>query len=104
MTRRNHRNDGGKTLYVSDLAALTRRYLPETVTPLGQPRNNTPRENLWRTIKARPEVIDVLDALAQRHERATGEKITNSEIIAAALNLSLPVMASRMFPIGDDHD
>lgn len=101
MTRRNHRNDGGKTLYVSDLEALTRRYLPETLVPYGQPRKSTPRENLWRTIKARPEVIQVLDTLAERHEQATGQKITNSEIIAAALNLSLPVMVSRMFPRGE---
>lgn len=100
MTRRNHRNDGPKALYVGDLEALTRRYLPETqqVHPLGQGPARTPRENLWRTIKARPEIIAVLDALAARHEAATGQNITKSEIIAAALNLSLPVMVARMFP------
>ncbi|TCM84591.1 hypothetical protein [Rhodovulum steppense] len=103
MTRRNHRNGGGKALHVSDLEALARRHLPEIAAhPPGHPSRRTPRENLWRTIKARPEIIQVLDALAERHEQATGQKITNSEIIAAALKLSLPVLASRMFPRADD--
>jgi hypothetical protein len=104
MTRHNHRNGGGKTLYIGDLAALSSRYLPETTRQHqpGQPVRCTPKENLWRTIKARPEIIEVLDALAARHEQATGQTITNSEIIAAALNLALPVLATRMFPQGSN--
>ena len=100
MTRRNHRNGGGKTLFICDLEVLAPRYLPELTSqqPPGHPRKHTARENLWRTIKVRPEIIAVLDALAERYAQATGKKITNSEIIAAALNLSLPVLATRLFP------
>lgn len=100
MTRRNHRNGGGKTLYIGDLAVLALRYLPEITSqqPLAHPSKHIARENRWRTIKTRPEIIEVLDKLAERYAKATGKKITNSEIIAAALNLSLPVLATRLFP------
>lgn len=46
----------------------------------------------------RPEVANVIDCLAQRHVEGTGREITKSKIIAAALNLSLPLLATRMFP------
>lgn len=104
MTQRNHRNTGGKALFVDDLAAVAREHLPELgvhATPQHMSRSR-PRENLWRTIKARPEIIEVLDTLAGRHEQATGRKISNSELIAAALSLSLPVLASRVFDGGKE--
>lgn len=106
MTRRNHLNGGGKTLFIGDLEVSALRYLPEITSqqPPGNSGKHTARENLWRTIKVRPEIIVVLHKLANRYAKATGKKITNSEIIASALNLSLPVLASTLFPSRNDHD
>jgi hypothetical protein len=102
MTRQHHRNDGRKALYLRDLVALGGLYLPELyqVQLVGTYPTSPPRENQWRTLKLRPEVIAVLDVLAQRHEAARGHTITKSEIIAAALKLALPQMVTRMFPEG----
>lgn len=90
-SRANRRNDGSKPMFVSDLRQLTARHLPETI---GRTRAVTE----WSTTRMRPEVATVVDALAQRHAEATGREITKSEIIAAALNLSLPVLVAHVFP------
>lgn len=90
-SRANRRNDGSTPMFISDLRQLTARHLPETI---GQTRSG----DRWSTTRMRPEVANVIDCLAQRHVEGTGREITKSEIIAAALNLSLPVLATRMFP------
>ncbi|TGN53775.1 hypothetical protein E4L95_15870 [Paracoccus liaowanqingii] len=89
--RTNRRTNGTRLMFISDLRELSERHLPETV---GKTRSG----DGWSTTRMRPEVANVIDALAQRHVEGTGREITKSEIIAAALNLSLPVLAARMFP------
>ncbi|MFN3711726.1 MAG: hypothetical protein ACK4S8_14355 [Alishewanella aestuarii] len=90
-SRANRRTDGSRLMFLADLHQLTKHHLPETV--------NAPRDgDLWGMARLRPEVATVIDALARRHTDSTGKAITKSEIMAAALNLSLPVLATRMFP------
>lgn len=93
-SRANRRNDGSNPMFISDLRQLTARHLPETV---GRARDVTE----WSTARMRPEVATVIDTLTQRHADATGREITKSEIIAAALNLSLPVLSANVFPAQD---
>ncbi|WP_103173673.1 hypothetical protein [Paracoccus sp. SY] len=90
-SRANRRNNGTDLMFISDLRQLTARHLPETV-------GVTRKGDQWSMARLRPEVANVIDALAQRHVEGTGKQITKSEILAAALNLSLPVLAARMFP------
>ncbi|WP_234853384.1 hypothetical protein [Paracoccus everestensis] len=90
-SRANRRNNGADLMFISDLRQLTTRHLPETV-------GATRESDQWSMARLRPEVANVIDALAQRHVEGTGRQITKSEIMAAALNLSLPVLAARMFP------
>ncbi|MBW7055993.1 hypothetical protein KY389_04690 [Paracoccus bogoriensis] len=90
-SRANRRNDGTMPLFISDLRQLSARHLPET-------NGETRSGDQWGTARMRPEVASVIDALAQRHVEGTGRPITKSEIVAAALNLSLPVLATRTFP------
>lgn len=92
--RTNRRTTGDRLMFIADLRELSAHHLPETVgmTRLG---------DQWGMARLRPEVANVIDALAQRHAQSTGKAITKSEIMAAALNLSLPVLAARMFPRKD---
>lgn len=89
--RTNHRANGSDLMFIADLRQLSARHLPETI---GVTRSG----DQWSNARLRPEVANALDALAQRHVEGTGRAITKSEIMAAALNLSLPVLAARMFP------
>lgn len=89
--RTNRRTNGSRLLYIADLRELTERHLPETI---GRNREG----DQWSMARLRPEIANVIDALVRRHVAATGKEITKSEIMAAALNLSLPVLAARMFP------
>lgn len=90
--RTNRRTNGSRLMYIADLRELTERHLPETI-------GRTREGDQWSMARLRPEVANVIDALAQRHVEGTGKEITKSEIMAAALNLSLPVLAARMFPV-----
>ncbi|WP_304613512.1 hypothetical protein [Paracoccus sp. (in: a-proteobacteria)] len=92
--RTNRRTNGARLLYVGDLKELSERHLPETV-------GATREGDQWSLARLRPEVATVIDALSARHVDATGRQITKSEVLAAALNLSLPVLAARMFPARD---
>ena len=92
--RTNRRTTGDRLMFIADLRELSARHLPETVRV-------TRSGDQWGMARLRPEVANVIDALAQRHAQSTGKEITKSEIMAAALNLSLPVLAARMFPRKD---
>lgn len=92
--RSNRRTNGARLLYIADLKELAERHLPETAA--------VEREgDQWGLARLRPEVATVIDALTARHADATGRKLSKSEVLACALNLSLPVMAARMFPARD---
>lgn len=92
--RTNRRTTGDRLMFIADLRELSAHHLPETV---GLTRSG----DQWGMARLRPEVANVIDALAARHSTNTGKQVTKSEIVAAALNLSLPVLAARMFPRKD---
>lgn len=89
--RTNRRADGSSLKFIADLRQLTARHLPEAATI-------TRKGDLWGMARLRPEVALVIDALAQRHVEGTGKPLTKSEIMAAALVMALPVLATRQFP------
>lgn len=95
-TRLHRRNDGSPALHFQQFRAMLRDYLPEA---LSRTRADTrPAKDQWVTIKVRPETFHTMSLMVERHQAATGSHLTQSEVLAAAFNLALPVMVSRLFP------
>lgn len=94
--RLHRRNDGTEASHLIAMCATAAEFVPDAITTA------TAREAAgdvaWRACRLRPTVVDVLDALAQRHVEGTGETLTKSETIAAALNIAMPIMVTQGFP------
>ena len=95
--RSNRRDDGSNLMFISDLRRLTRQHLPEAI-PMAALRE----PDQWGTTRLRSEVVVALEALIDRHEQSTGKRPTKSEVVAAALVLSMPVLTDRVFPLTAD--
>lgn len=95
-SRLHRRNDGRTPLHFPQFCAMLHDYLPEAI----QRTQSDTREagDRWGPIKVRPELFHTLSLLTERHEAATGNQITKSEVLAAAFNLALPVLVTRLFP------
>lgn len=95
-SRLHRRNDGSPSIHFPQFRALLREYLPEVL----QRTRTDQREagDQWTTFRVRPEVSLTVAALIERHEAVTGNRITKSEVLAAAFNLALPVLVTRLFP------
>lgn len=95
--RLHRRNDGTKAIHLTAMCETAAAFVPEAIATA------TAREAAgdvdWHACRLRPTVVNVLDALAQRHVEGTGEAITKSETIAAALNIAIPIMVTQGFSV-----
>ena len=95
-TRLHRRNDGSPAPHFQQFRAMLCNYLPEVIKHID--RDTRPASRQWVTIKVRPEVYQTMAALIERHGSVTGNRLTQSEVLAAAFNLALPVLVTRLFP------
>ncbi len=87
-------------LFVPALATAQRRHLPESVTSAAPMLPSKARE--WRTVRIRPEVMAVLDALLARSRKRLGNgELTISEALAALIIAGLPQVAQQV-PFRED--
>lgn len=86
--------------FVPSLAAAQRRHLPESITTVALIA--APKARDWRTVRIRPEVMAVLDALLARSRKRLGNgELTISEALAALIIAGLPQVAQQV-PFRED--
>jgi hypothetical protein len=88
-------------LFVPALAATQRRHLPESITTAAPIVPSKARD--WRTVRIRPEVMAVVDALLARSRSRlrNGDQLTISEALAALIIAGLPQVAQQV-PFKED--
>lgn len=94
-TRKDRRTNGATMLYIGHLRRQMEAYLPETKEAF---QNRSNRADRWMTLRVRPEVSVTVEALVHRFKERTGQEITKSEVIAAALSEGLPHLTRSIFP------
>lgn len=87
-------------LFVPALAAAQRRHLPESTHTAAPLLPSKARD--WRTVRMRPEVMAVIDALLARSRKRLGNgELTISEALAALIIAGLPQVAQQV-PFKED--
>lgn len=94
FARRKNSRQERPVLFVPSLAAAQREHLPEAAPT--HAALSAPKARDWRTVRLRPEVTAVLDALLARSRQSRGEELTASEVFAALILAGLPKVTAQV--------
>lgn len=95
-TRLHRRNDGSTAHHFKQFRATLHDHLPEAIQRTSA--DSRPANRQWVTVKVRPELFHTMSLMVERHKFATGEHLTQSEVLAAAFTLAMPDLVTRLFP------